>query len=140
LVREEPDSTPWRKFGIKYVFEKTPETVLNWQTQPTSHGLPGFQHVKELLFAYNATAPVTFTLIVDGVPQNYTLPATTGYQKVLISLQAIKGLVFQYDAVSSQPFQIWVNDIEVKVKAWGDPGPYLNWQKMGAIMGERATI
>jgi len=140
LVREEPDSVPWRKFGIKYVFEPTPSTVLNWQTQATSHGLPGYQHVKELLFAYNATAQVTFTLTVDGVPQSYTLPATSGYQKVLISLQAIKGLVFQYDAVSTQGFQIWVNDIEVKVKPWGDPGPYLNWQKMGAVMGPNATI
>jgi hypothetical protein len=140
LIREEPDTTPWQKFAFKYTYEKTPHNVLNWQTQPTSHGMAGYQHVKELLFAYNAPAQVTFTLTVDGVAQSYTLPATAGYRKVLMSLKAVKGLVFQYGAKSPSRFQIWVNDIEVKVKAWGDSGPYINWQKVGSVMGPEASI
>lgn len=141
LIRLEPDQVPWRQFGLRWVFEPTPEIVTTWEAQETSHGLPGYQHVKELLIAYKSPGgPVTFRITIDGTNFDYTLPLSAGFRKVLIECQAVKGLVFKYRAFATTAFQIWVNDIEVKVKAWGDPGPYLNWQQMGAPMGPAARI
>jgi hypothetical protein len=140
LVRDEPDNIPWRRFNFKYIFEPTPEMVMQWITQPTSHGLAGYQHVKQALFAINAPAPIVFTINIDGVNYPYTVPPTLGYRKVLVPFGPWKGLVFQYSAVSTQPFQIWIDDAECWVKNWGDTGPYKNVKLIGATMGPEAKI
>lgn len=142
LARIEPqDLNTWRLFGeVKWIAEPTPEAAMNWITQPTSHGQPGYQHCRQMLFAYNAPAQVIFSLTLDGVPQVYALPATTRYQKVLIPFAAVKGLVFQYGATSTQPFQIWREDLEWFVRSWGDAGPYRSIKMIGDSMSPRATI
>jgi hypothetical protein len=141
FARVEPqDLNTWRLFGVSFIAEPTPEAAMNWITQPTSHGLPGYQHCRQMLFAYNAPSQVIFSLTLDGVAQVYTLPATTGYQKVLIPFAAVKGLVFQYGATSAQPFQIWREDLEWFVRSWGDAGPYRSIKMIGDSMSPRATI
>lgn len=140
LVRDEPDTVPWKKFGLKYTCEPTPEFVTDWITQPTSHGMPGYQHVKQMLLPYFATAAVTFKVIIDGVTYTYTLPATNAYKKVIIPFGPVKGLVFQYGGNSSAPFAVWVDDIEIWVKAWGSSGSYENVRLIGGRMGAKATI
>jgi hypothetical protein len=140
MVRLEPDNVSWRMYGLKWITQPTPEIALNWITQATSHGLPGYQHVRQMLFAYNAPAPVVFTLTVDGTPIVVNLPATIGYQKKLITFPANKGLVFQYSAVSAQGFQVWVQDIEIFVAEWGRSGSYNTVKLMGAELGATATI
>jgi hypothetical protein len=142
LARIEPqDLNTWRLFRVTFIAEPTPEFALNWITQPTSHGLPGYQHLKQMLVPYSATAPVTMSVTVDGVTSAFTLPATSGFVKTLLPFSALlKGLVFQYSATSTQPFGIWNDDLEVFLKAWGDSGPYRNIKLLGDSMGPRATI
>ena len=142
MVRVEGgDLLPWQDFHATWITEPAPEFGLLWQTQPTSHTLPGYQHVKQLVLAYNAPALVTLTLYVDGVAlAPVTFPATTSYAKSVQTLPPNKGLVFQYVLTSTQPFQVWSDDIEIFVKPWGTPGPYTNFRQIGGVMSPAARI
>lgn len=141
LVRIEPDNVSWRMFNVKWVVQATPEAALNWITQATSHSLPGYQHVPQMLFAYNAPAPVTITLIVDGLAlAPIVIPLTVGYQKFLVKFPANKGFVFQYSAVSNLPFQVWNDDIEILVGEHGRSGSYKTVKLLGSELGAKAAI
>lgn len=143
LVRLEPqDTVAWRKFRIRWITRPTPDAALNWIGQPTSYELPGYHHVHHCLFAYASTQPVILTVTTDGVAVPYNLPATPGgaYRKLLVMFKAVKGLVDAWSAVSAAPLQVWQEDIEIFVKAWGDPGPYTKARLLGAPMVPDADI
>lgn len=144
LIRLEPqDFVVWRLFGIEYVFQPMPESVLNWQCQATSFGNNGYSHVKEVLAAYSSTAPVTLTITCfDGnSPSVVTLPSTGGaYQKALFQLSPNKGLLYTFQASSTQPWQPYLRDWEVKVRQWGSSEPYQIYKNIGGVHGVSATI
>jgi hypothetical protein len=142
LVRLEPqDSVAWRMYRVRWITRPTPDYALNWITQPTSYSLPGYHHVHHSLFAYMSTAPVTVTITTDGNANVYILPSTGGlYRKVLVMFNPVKGLVDVWSAVSTAQFQVWQDDIEIFVKAWGDPGPYTKARLLGAPMVPDADI
>lgn len=144
LIRLEPqDFNVWRLFGIEYVFQPMPESVLNWQCQATSFGNNGYSHVKEVLAAYSSTAPVTLTITCfDGnSPAVVTLPSTGGaYQKALFPLSPNKGLLYTFQATSTQPWQPYLRDWEIKVKEWGSSGPYQIYKNIGGVHGVSAAI
>lgn len=144
LIRLEPqDFNVWRLFGIEYVFQPMPESVLNWQCQATSFGFNGYSHAKEILAAYSATAPVSLTITSFGgaSPNVITLPSTGGaYQKILFQLSPNKGLLYTFQGVSTQPWQPYLRDWEIKVKQWGSPGPYETYKNIGGVHGVSATI
>ena len=145
LVRLEPqDATvPWRLFGVRWVFQPTPETVTTWQTQRTAHGLEGYMHVRQLSVSYAATAPVTLTITAfDGTsPATITLPSTGGVvEKVLVVPTFNKGLIYSYGFSSAQNFQIYQDDCEVLVGAWQRQSPYTNYPLVGGRRGDQAPI
>src|SRR5574337_9347 len=142
LVRYEgaSDSVDWRLYGIKWVTQPTPESVLQWIGQPTSFGLPGYMHVRQAMFTYNAPAPLTWTWTVDGVAYNYTIPPTVGYAKFQVPFGPVKGLVWQPSITSTQPFQIWSEDIEVIVGPWGRTSPYITTKLIGGSLGPEVRI
>jgi len=143
-VRLEPqDSIPWRKFGVSYIWEPSPEFTYTWVTQGTSHGFSGFQHVQRIIFAYASTDVVTISIVAfDGTsPANITLPSTGGqYKKVVKILTYNKGLLYQYSALSPAPFQIWKEDLEVIVGIWGRQSSYVNYPLLGGNRGDNATL
>lgn len=141
--RESLDLVAWRKFGITYEWQPAPEFTYTWKTQPTSHGMSGFQHVQKMIFAYAATAPVTLTVIAfDGTsPAGITLPSTAGiYQKLVVVLSSNKGLLYSYSATSVAPFQIWKEDLEVMVGPWSRQSNYINYPLLGGNRGDSAEI
>lgn len=141
--RESLDKVPWRKFGITYVWEPSPEFTYTWKTQRTSHGLSGFHHVQRMLFTYAANGDVILTVTAfDGVsPAVVTLPTTGGIpQKVVVVFTFNKGLLYQYSAISTASFQIWKDDLEVIVGDWGRQGAYNNYPLLGGNRGDSATI
>lgn len=140
---EPQDNLPWRKFGVSYVWEPSPEFTYTWITQFTSHGLSGFQHVQRIIFAYASTADVTLAITAfDGTsPNTITLPSTGGqYQKVVKILTFNKGLLFRYSAISEAPFQIWKEDLEVVIGRWGRSDSYINYPLLGGNRGDSASI
>ncbi len=144
MVKDEPqDLVPWRKFGVTYVFELTPESVQTWITQFTAHGLKGYQHIARIEAAYASTAQVTLTITsYDGTsPAPITLPSTAGaYQKLLLTLTLNKGQLYRYAAQSTAPFQLYLEDWILWIGMWGRSDAYLPYRSLGGSLGDKASI
>lgn len=145
LMRIEPQGLPsqWRLFEVRWIFEPTSESATNWQTQSTAHGLKGFQHLRQVSISYASIASVTFNVtIYDGQsPTPIILPSTGGArQKVTVPFTFNKGMLFTYSMSSTQPFQVFVEDSEVLVGAWGRGDSYVNYPLIGGNRGDSAKI
>jgi hypothetical protein len=140
LVRYEPDEVSWRFFNIRWITQPTPEIARQWKTQRTTHGFPGFQHVQRVLLSYNSPVPITLTIEVDGTTYDYSFPATSGFEKHIQMLQAIKGLYFSYYAHADESFAVADNGLEVYVKPWGTSAAYQNVPLLGTTMGDKALV
>jgi hypothetical protein len=144
LVRDEPqDLVPWRRFALQYISEPTPELGRTWETQFTAHGLTGFHHIGKIETAYSALAAVTLTITsYDGTsPAVITLPATTGiYRKLLVHPTFNKGQLYKYSAISSQPFQIYLNDFIVWLGEWNRQSGYIPYRLLGGTFGDNAKV
>jgi hypothetical protein len=144
MVKDVPqDLVRWRKFGIEYIFEPTPEMVQSWITQWTAHGMKGYQHVARIEAAYASTTPITLALkSYDGQsPNAITLAPTAGiYQKQLLTLTFNKGQLYQYSATSTAGFQLFLNDWIVWVGEWGRNAPYTPYRILGGQFGDKARI
>lgn len=107
-------------------WEVHPQTVQNWTSQATTHGLNGFQHIREVWFCYSSSTPFTLTITADGKPYPFNFPATGGQmQKLRIDTSAIKGKLFSYSTSAGQPITMYFDDLEVRVKEWASTGPFL---------------
>lgn len=129
-VRLEPqDAVNWNGWGIKWVTKPFPEACETWQTELISLGIVGWGHIRELNVPYISTAPVTLTLTFDdaavGGPIVLTLPSTAGAQlKTRFSPTFNKWKLIGFQAVSTAPFYLFLDDFEAKIKSWGSQEPY----------------
>jgi hypothetical protein len=141
---ESVDGIDWSFFNIKWIWQKTPETVTTWWTQPSSLGWGGYGHVYTINAAYASQAPVVFTMFFDGNSQVYTLPSTGGvYQKIFINLQANKGKLysFRFQSTAANPdLQMWEEDFVCEVGGWGRTEVYRNYVTVGGSRGDKAAI
>lgn len=102
-----------------------PAELTHWESQPSSLGMIGYLHVRDLYVAIRSQADVTLTMFftVDGssvpVSQTYTIPSTGGVrQKVYIQLDSNKGLLYNWSLDSTEGFRTYVEDTEVRAKSW----------------------
>jgi hypothetical protein len=122
------DVVPARIWNVKWIFVPFPEIAENWQTELISHGLKGWQHIKEINVPYLSTTPLTLTLTPD--PQSYAIPtmaipSSNGLQqKLLIIAPPNKFKLMGYAITGAAPFRLWKEDIEVKIRSWGSNGAY----------------
>jgi hypothetical protein len=94
------------------------EAIRHWQFI-TTHGMTGWQHVRDAYFSLISTDVVTFTLNIDGVNYAYSIPSTGGVRtKQYVKLQPTKGKVFIYSLDSPSDFRLFGNECEVRVKTW----------------------
>ncbi len=105
------------------LWRSEPASVTHWEARETSHGLIGWQHLRDMNIAIRSTAAVTLTLTLDGaVTQTYTLASTAGLrQKIYIPMHANKFKLVRYSLDSSDPaqgFRIYESDLEVRAKPW----------------------
>lgn len=102
-----------------------PKSSTLFTSQATSHGFPGYSHVREAWVALISNDDVVFSITVDGVSYSYTVPSTGGaFRKVYLPLKPHKGKLFRYSA-SGSAFTLFGEDTVVHVKPWGTEGPYL---------------
>jgi hypothetical protein len=127
------DGVPWRRWGVKWVFQPFPESTVEWQSEFTSHGMPGWQHIREMNIAYLSTAAMTLTLNFDQWPQiTLTVPSSGGVQtKWKTPIPANKFKLISYGLTSTVPFYLFQGQCEAKVKPWGSTGPYTNVTPFG---------
>lgn len=118
------DDEEWSLLDWRFIWEPAPELATQWQTQETTFDAPGFGHVKEGVMAYAAPAPVALTIWHDLNPLSYTLPATTGYQRIYAIFGATKGKAVRFRWTSTEPFRLFKRDCSVRWQPWGQPGGY----------------
>lgn len=133
------DIHPWRLFSVRWVWEPAPELALRWETQETTHDLPGWQYLKDVYIAHQSTADITMTILVDGQTFTATIPNSGGlYKKTYLILpmlangQTLKGKAFKYILESPAPFRLFQKDCEVLVHSWYG-GDYMSKQPFGDI-------
>lgn len=124
-------------------FAVQPAKTLAFVTFGSSYGVQGFMHIQELAIAYVSTAPVTVTITsYDGQsPAALVIPSTAGaYQKAIFQLTANKGQLYRFAWSSAAEFQVFLDDCEIHVGAWGRIGPYEIKKDMGGIVNAAAAI
>lgn len=95
------------------------EGITHWEFPETTHGISGWQQVRDLYLAIRSTADCTLTVENDGNVETYTVASTGGNRrKVHVWLNPRKGKVWRYKVDSSSPFRIYGTDCEVRVKPW----------------------
>lgn len=120
-----------------------PARTIAWTTFGSSFGLDDYFHIRSMEFAYVSTAPITLTITTyDGQsPQVVTLPSTGGaYQKTFFPLTANKGQLYRFAASSSATFQIFFDDSDFHLGAWGRTTPYAQVKNFGGGAKDAAPI
>lgn len=129
------DNLDWKLYNWRWIWEPAPEYATHWETQETTHDMQGYLHLDyELYLAIKSTATVTLTIIVDGVSRSYSIASTNGeYKKVEVTIGVHKGKAFKYKLTSSEGFQVFQKDCEVRVKAWNSPEPFISTNPFGDL-------
>lgn len=121
------DGVPWRVWNVQWVFEPYPELCRNWQSEGVSHGIVGWQHIREMNIGHISTANLSLTLTPDyGPPIVLTVPNSGGIQtktKITV-IGPNKFKVLRYGVTSSSPFRLFLESMESKIGAWGRSGAY----------------
>lgn len=109
------------QFDLLWRPEPTP--LIHWEVRETSHGLPGYQHIRDMYIAIRSNANVTLTMTFDNnYTQTYTIASTTGKRsKIYVPFISNKFKLVRYSfdsADSVTPFKIYIEDSEVRVKPW----------------------
>jgi hypothetical protein len=134
------DTVLWDYYKTKWVWEPSPNLVTLYQTQGTTHDIPGYQFLKDGYIAHMSTADVILTINVDGTDFAYRIPSSGGvYVKNYLVFainpstgQALKGKLFAYGVSSIAPFRLFEKDCEVRVHSWIG-GDYVVKQPFGDI-------
>lgn len=143
LRRLSSDNVPWRVFDEEPIFQPYPELTLAWQNEPSSLGGVGWQHLREMNVTHLSTVAVTLTITPDnGPPIVIAIPSSGGVQKkVLIDqIPANKWKLLIFSFVSTAPFRLFLADLEMKVRSWGDPGPYRDIKPFGGPSSPAAEV
>jgi hypothetical protein len=128
------DSDSWRFMGVEWIFEPEPEMAAVWETQVTNLDLPFFSHIREMMIAHRSTTDITMTVTTDGVSNTYTITNGSGERvRTYLPLLAIKAKYHKFRFTSSQPFGLWIVDLETKAGNWGRVEAYATIKPFGDI-------
>ena len=131
-------SLEWYVLGVEPVGAPAPEATTNWQPQPTSHGLRGYQHAREMRLPVIGAAGTQGTLLIGtefpGSPVSVEVEYTGAFQKLYIPLPPNKGMLFQYSLIGAAA-RVFERDLEVSVKEWGSAGPFQTVRPFGDDSG-----
>jgi len=146
LRRISADGIPWRVFDESPIFQPYPESQENWTTEVTSLDGVGWQHLRELNIAYLSTTTITLTFTTDTgngsiAPVTITIPSSSGAQtklKIIPTFNKWKliGLTF----TSSAPFALWLPDVQLKIRSWGESSPYRLLKPFGGNSSPAAEV
>jgi len=129
------DSIPWSVIDVEWVTEPEPELVLLYEPQPSTYGMRGFWFSRDQYIAHVSTAPLSLVFIADGVTQpTLTIPSSGGiFKKDYVQLPALKQKVLQHILSSTQPFRLYRDACEVKIKSWGSSEAFRTINPFGDV-------
>jgi len=135
-------STAIRIGNIKWIWEPAPELAMFWETQETTHDIPGWQFLKYGFIAHQSFTDITLNITVDGTVFGFIIPSSNGLYKkdyILFAVKpngrTIKGKYFKYRLYSSNPFRLFVKDCEISVHSWNG-GSYQVVKPFGGLSRE----
>lgn len=124
------DGIPWRVWNTNLVYQPFPEQTRLWQTELTSIGGVGWQHLRLMNLEYISVAPITLTFTVDTgngsiAPGAITIPSSSGTQtKLFLQMSYNKWKLISFMASCSAPMNLFLEGLEVWVRSWGDSSVY----------------
>lgn len=103
------------------------EEIKHWEFPETSHGIQGWQHVRDAYICLRSNAEVILTQVIDGTEYSYSIPSTAGERrKEYVKLGPYKGKVFQWKLDSDETFRLYGEDCEIRTKPWNTQLGYGN--------------
>jgi hypothetical protein len=128
-------------FKIRWIWEPAPELTQYWITQGTSFGLRGYFQHRDVLMAIQSADVVTLTITPDNRASVSITFASTGgiLLKPYSSLPPLKARIAQYSVTSPTGFRLYQKDVEVRVKDWGNTGPWQVVRPFGDLSFERGA-
>jgi hypothetical protein len=112
------------------------ELLTHWEFPPTTHGLKGWQHLRDMYITLRSTGNTFLRVVVDGVNYYPQVPGVTGINvnglilstggektKIHLYMPPVKGKVFQY-YLDGGPFRLYGEDCEVYVKEFNTGNSY----------------
>ena len=146
LRRITSDDIAWQVWEEEPIFQPYPEMQKNWTTEVTSLNGVGWQHLRELNIAYLSSTPITLVFTTDTgngsiAPVTITIPSSSGTQtklKIVPTYNKFKllGLTF----TSSAAFALWLPDVQLKVRSWGDSSSYRLLRPFGGPSDPSAPV
>lgn len=98
------------------------ERVGHWQYPATTHGLSGWQQLRDGYIDLDSTGVVRLTVTIDGSQvDTYDIPSTGGLRlKRYVKFAPRKGKVFEYElnGVAGATFLLYGEDCELRLKPW----------------------
>jgi hypothetical protein len=139
------DGVPWRYWGASWTSLPFPSAVTEWQTEMTSLGNEGWQHIREFNVAHISTADLSLVLVFDSgaspTTLTLTVPNSGGQQaKTKITCPRNKFKLVSFRLTSSVPFRVFENDFECKVGMWGRQNGYRLLRPIGAQSAGGAEV
>ena len=138
------DAIQWKLYAFDVIYVPYPELVEQWTTEPNSHGIVGWQHIREIDFPYISNAAATLTLTPDQGPAiaPITLPSTAGvaFKARFIVSGPNKFKLLSYAANCATGLRIFEKDITVKIGAWERESGYKIIKPFGGMSSLAAKI
>jgi hypothetical protein len=119
------------QYDILYRHE--PAELTHWELPPTSFGLQGYIHIRDIYLMVRSKANLTLTVTpIGGTVQTFVLPSTGGAKsKLYVQLGPSKGKGYAFSVDSAVPFQIYADESELRVKQWLSKLGYQNVPVIG---------
>lgn len=146
MVRMIPtDSSLWKLFRWRWVYEPEPPLVTVWESQQTTFGHIGFVHLKAIWVTHTSTADLTLTItrMDDNISHSYTIPNSGGirgqeYYMILGPPEFCKGKTFKFKITqaANMPFRIYQRNTGVLVKPWASQQAFARWVGWGGDAGD----
>lgn len=121
-------------YQLTIMYRPSATAMTHWELPPTSHGLSGWQHVRDAYISIRTNALVTFTVTPDTTPaMTFTLPNTNNQKtKIYVPFLANKGKMYKYQFDSAAVFQLYAQETELRAKSWNTVMGYQVAQILGA--------
>jgi hypothetical protein len=113
----------WEVFNIEPIGTPAPEATGVWHPQPSSFGVEGYLHVRELRPAVMGTGSCVVSGTCEFGSWSVTVALSGAYQKVYLPLPVNKGMFYDL-SITGSSVRVFADDFEVVAKQWGSTGPY----------------
>lgn len=140
------DGVPWRVWRNDLIFQPFPETTQLWQTELTSLGGDGWQHLRMINLEYISNADITLTFTVDSgngsiAPVVMTIPSSNGFQaKLKLTPTFNKWKLISFGALSSESMRLFLPGAEFWVREWGSSDEYRKLKPFGGNSSPAAEV